>query len=126
MTDIPDYYAILQVHLKASKEVIDAAYHKLALKYHPDVDDSPKANEKMKLLNEAYEVLSDPARRTIYDNSRQRTSSSQPLRNRNWRSIFITIGMVLILMMVAKLGIRLALILLVLIAIVWFVGRIRQ
>ena len=65
-----DYYAILQVHPGAEREVIDAAYRKLAAKYHPDVSQVSNAAERMKHLNIAYEVLSDPARRAKYDASR--------------------------------------------------------
>lgn len=66
-----DYYAVLQVHPKAEPEVITAAYKKLAAKYHPDVNHAPNATEKMKQLNAAYEVLSDPTRRALYDSSRR-------------------------------------------------------
>jgi ATP-dependent DNA helicase PIF1 len=64
-----DYYAILQVHRHAEKEIIEAAYKRLALKYHPDVNKLPNASEKMQGINEAYEVLSDPERRVTYDSS---------------------------------------------------------
>ncbi|MBI2847030.1 MAG: DnaJ domain-containing protein [Chloroflexi bacterium] len=63
----PDYYAVLQVDPQAEMEVIQAAYRRLAAKYHPDVDSSPGATEKMKLLNVAYEVLSHPEKRKAYD-----------------------------------------------------------
>lgn len=63
----PDYYAILQVDPHAEQEVVQAAYRRLAAKYHPDVNPSPESSERMKLLNAAYEVLSDPSRRIAYD-----------------------------------------------------------
>jgi len=63
----PDYYAILQVAPRAEKEVIQAVYRRLAAKYHPDVDASPGASERMKQLNAAYEILSDPEKRKAYD-----------------------------------------------------------
>jgi hypothetical protein len=53
-----DYYKILQVHVSAEPEVIKAAYDKLARKYHPDVNQNPTASERMKDINEAFEVLS--------------------------------------------------------------------
>ncbi len=65
-----DYYAILQVHPRAEPEVIDAAYRRLSRKYHPDVTGQPDAGQRMRELNEAFEVLSDPARRRAYDHHR--------------------------------------------------------
>lgn len=62
-----DYYAVLQVDPRAETEVVQAAYRRLAAKYHPDVGPSPGASERMKLLNTAYGVLSDPERRRAYD-----------------------------------------------------------
>ena len=63
-------YEILEVSEKASKEVIDKAYHVLAKKYHPDLqkdDEKKKAEDKMKQINEAYEILSDEEKRKQYD-----------------------------------------------------------
>ena len=65
-----DYYEILEVNEKASKEVIDKAYKVLAKKYHPDLQEDKNkkaAEEKIKSLNEAYEVLSNPEKRKAYD-----------------------------------------------------------
>lgn len=63
-----DYYAILGVPRDADKDTIKKAYRKLAIKYHPDHNpDDPEAAEKFKELAEAYEVLSDPEKREIYD-----------------------------------------------------------
>jgi len=72
MKSEPDYYIILQVDPRAEPEVIQAAYRRLAAKHHPDVDPSPEAMERMKLLNAAYEVLSDPVKRREHDMSRLR------------------------------------------------------
>jgi len=66
-----DYYKILQVDPDADIEVIKAAYRKLALKYHPDAGGGPESEEKMKLLAEAYAVLSDPEKRARYDAERK-------------------------------------------------------
>jgi len=65
-----DYYSILQVHPKAEKEIIDVAYRRLASKYHPDVSQVSNAAERMKQINTAYEVLSDPVKRAVYDADR--------------------------------------------------------
>ena len=62
-----DYYEILQVDSRADPEVIHAAYLRLAKKYHPDISREPDAAQRMKEINAAYEVLSDPSRRREYD-----------------------------------------------------------
>ena len=62
-----DYYDILQVSPNAEQEVIEVAYRRLARKYHPDVYSGPDAADRMRELNEAYEVLSGPRRRAEYD-----------------------------------------------------------
>jgi len=71
-----DYYAILQVHPRAEPEVIEAAYRRLSRKYHPDVSSQADAGQRMQELNEAFEVLSDPARRQAYD--RRRSFGGRP------------------------------------------------
>merc|ERR1719408_827104 len=62
------YYQILGVPPNASSDDIKNQYRKLALKLHPDKNrDDPQATHKFQELQEAYEVLSDPDRRTAYD-----------------------------------------------------------
>jgi hypothetical protein len=61
------YYQVLQVDPLADPEVIEAAFKRLALKYHPDTNTSEIAGAKMRELLTAREVLSDPARRAAYD-----------------------------------------------------------
>jgi hypothetical protein len=72
-----DYYAILMVHPKAELLVIEAAYKRLAREYHPDFKPTPHNHEKMIAINEAYEVLSDPARRSSYDEEYARQARRQ-------------------------------------------------
>jgi molecular chaperone DnaJ len=64
-----DYYKILNVSKDASQEEIKKAYRKLALKYHPDAnpDNKEEAEKKFKEIGEAYAVLSDPEKRSRYD-----------------------------------------------------------
>ena len=62
-----DYYDILGVSRDADASAIKSAYRKLARKYHPDVNKTKEAEEKFKDINEAYEVLSDKAKRQRYD-----------------------------------------------------------
>ena len=63
-----DYYETLGVPRNASEDVIKKAFRKLARQYHPDVAKNKKqAEEKFKEINEAYEVLGDPAKRKKYD-----------------------------------------------------------
>jgi len=67
-TDFKDYYSILGVSKTASPEEIKQAFRKLARKYHPDVNPGNKqAEARFKEINEAYEVLSDPDKRSKYD-----------------------------------------------------------
>ncbi|RXJ80444.1 DnaJ family protein [Aliarcobacter skirrowii] len=60
-------YETLEVSENATAEEIKKAYRKLARKYHPDVNKDPKAEDKFKEINAAYEVLSDPQKKQQYD-----------------------------------------------------------
>lgn len=62
-----DYYDILGIKKGASDDDIKKAYRKQALRYHPDKNTSPGAEEKFKEIAEAYDVLSDPKKKDIYD-----------------------------------------------------------
>jgi len=62
-----DFYKILGIAKGASDDDIKKAYRKQALKWHPDKNKAANAEEKFKEVAEAYEVLSDPKKREIYD-----------------------------------------------------------
>ncbi|MDR0284974.1 MAG: DnaJ domain-containing protein, partial [Propionibacteriaceae bacterium] len=62
-----DYYSVLGVPKDASEEEIKKAYRKLAMKYHPDVATEAGSAERFKQIGEAYEVLSDPQKRSLFD-----------------------------------------------------------
>ncbi len=62
-----DYYEILGIDRNANDEKIKKAFRKLAFKYHPDHNKDNGAEEKFKEINEAYEVLSNPEKRSAYD-----------------------------------------------------------
>lgn len=67
-----NYYDILQVNKNASPEIIEKAYKTLAKKYHPDLqteENKKQAEEILKEINEAYEVLSNPEKKQMYDTS---------------------------------------------------------
>ena len=72
----PSLYDLLQVSPRADPQVIQAAYRVLARNYHPDVSSDPEAVRLIRELNAAYEVLSDPARRAVYDAQCARSASA--------------------------------------------------
>ena len=77
---VKDYYQVLNIQKTASDDDVRRAYRSLALQFHPDKNNSPGAEEKFKEISEAYEVLSDSAKRQDYDRATaseaQRTSNS--------------------------------------------------
>lgn len=81
MTQLQDYYKTLQVHPQAELEVIEAAYKRLAKKYHPDVAKAGvgEGDLTMQLINEAYEVLKDANRRQTYHEAWQKAFAKVPV-----------------------------------------------
>ncbi len=136
MTTDLDYYHILQVHPEAEAEVIHAAYRKLAAKYHPDVNGAPGAAEKMKQINRAYEMLSDPRRRAEYDMSRTLSSKHGPVKTTaktlsswpSWKTLLFVALILLLVFVVPRFGpailfslARFAIPLLVAGLVIWFI-----
>ena len=74
--NIPDPYKVLQVDPEAEDEVIEAAYRRLARKYHPDVATGPDAQDRMVRINQAWEMLREPIRRAAVDRARLRTTGT--------------------------------------------------
>lgn len=63
-----DYYDVLNISKDATEDEIKRAYRKMAKKYHPDLNpDDEEAEQRLKEINEAYEVLSDPEKKARYD-----------------------------------------------------------
>jgi molecular chaperone DnaJ len=67
MTPDPDLYDLLGVSRDADAESIKKAYRRLARQLHPDVNPDPETQEKFKEISRAYEILSDPQKRAVYD-----------------------------------------------------------
>ncbi|NXQ32892.1 DNJB8 protein, partial [Alaudala cheleensis] len=74
-----DYYKVLGLQKDASQDDIKKSYHKLALKWHPDKNPRNKeeAEKKFKEIVEAYEILSDPQKRSVYDKSLEESRVSR-------------------------------------------------
>jgi len=78
--EFKDYYATLGVSREASEDEIKRSYRKLARKYHPDVSKEAQAEERFKEVQEAYEVLKDPKKRSAYDQLGANWKSGQDFR----------------------------------------------
>ncbi len=75
VADVPDPYKILQVDPEAEDEVIQAAYRRLAQKYHPDLSIGQAAMDRMVAINAAWETIGDPKRRASYDSAQKAARS---------------------------------------------------
>jgi curved DNA-binding protein CbpA len=73
-----DPYKVLQVDPEAEAEVIEAAFRRLARKYHPDVASDADSQARMILINRAWELLGDPARRAAFDQDRAGSAGVPP------------------------------------------------
>jgi len=72
-----DLYETLGVSRSATPEEIKRAFRQLAREHHPDVNQDPQADERFKEINEAYQVLSDPERRVVYDRTGRTGSNTR-------------------------------------------------
>src|SRR5207245_9329856 len=86
LATVRDYYKILGVGQDADKKAIKAAYRRLARRFHPDVAPGRDTAKRFIEIQEAYEVLSNPTRRRLYDRAtrgrRQRAAASPKRRPR--------------------------------------------
>ena len=83
MTQELDYYEILGVSKNDTAEAIKNQYRILATRFHPDKLKSSLAESLMKKINEAYEVLSDPQKRRLYDENYNNTKEKQEFTNKS-------------------------------------------
>ncbi len=79
------YYELLKVSPNADYEIIQAAYRRLVLRYHPDRSSEPNAAEMTRRLNDAYAILSDPAQKVEYEREREADTGS-PSNETGYRS----------------------------------------
>lgn len=90
-----DYYSILEVWPSSSIDDVKKSYFRLAKMYHPDTaGDTPENRERFKLINEAYNILSDSQKRHLYDESLRKgkvnSKSAQTLQEQDRRSASIS------------------------------------
>ena len=74
-----DPYKVLQVDAEAEDEVIQAAYRRLAQKYHPDRSPGPDAVDRMVAINAAWALVGDPGRRAAFDRERRTSAAAPPV-----------------------------------------------
>lgn len=74
-----DHYAVLNLRSSATLADIKKAFRQQASVHHPDRNSAPEAAARFRAVQEAYEVLADPAKRKAYDDNRQRNLLDNPL-----------------------------------------------
>jgi DnaJ-class molecular chaperone len=74
-----NHYAILGIDSDASYAAIKNAYRKKASEFHPDKNSAPDAPVKFREIQEAYELLSDPVKRSDFDENRRRSLLEKPM-----------------------------------------------
>ena len=79
-----DYYEVLGLERDASEADVKKAYRRLAMKFHPDRNQDPSAEEKFKEASEAYEVLSDPSKKGTYDQFGHAGLDPNSMGGRGW------------------------------------------
>jgi len=88
-----DHYASLGLGSAASLADIKKAFRQKASAYHPDRNAAPDAPERFRAVQEAYDVLSDPAKRQAYDDNRRRNLLDSPIETARdiWQGYFSTL-----------------------------------
>ncbi|MHA1143757.1 MAG: DnaJ domain-containing protein [Candidatus Helarchaeota archaeon] len=90
MTTNYDLYRILEVNPSASQEEIKKAYRILAKKYHPDLNPGKHHEERLKLINVAYDILGDKAKREKYDFMRRYGAFDQNVYASNFNTQYVS------------------------------------
>lgn len=85
-----DHYAALNLRSSATLADIKKAFRQAASTHHPDRNPAPEAAARFRAAQEAYEMLSDPARRQAFDDNRQRNLLDDPLQTARdiWQTYF--------------------------------------
>jgi len=86
--DPDDYYALLEVPTTATKAELKKAYRALALQWHPDVTSDPGASQKFQMITKAYDVLSDPEARELFDRFGAQGMQGRTVGNGNSREVW--------------------------------------
>lgn len=130
-----DYYKVLQVDPEADRDVIEAAFRRLARRVHPDTNRSADAEEKMKALSEAYGVLTDPEKRARFDALRRDMRSSgyppggglAPGRGQElFKRIMVRVAVAILVIAALRINPRLGIILAGAVLLWWLFGRRRR
>lgn len=130
-----DYYKVLQVDPQADRDVIEAAFRRLARKVHPDANRSADAEERMKELSEAYSVLMDPEKRARFDALRRSMPQGvSPAGNGHaqgrgqelFKRIMVRAAVAILIIAAFRLNPRLGIIVAGAVLLWWFFGRRRR